>query len=48
MNSLSENLLIRSSDLFKDFVTLSLEQFDKVKVKYDKKKFHSLLKIIMI
>ena len=44
MNSLSENLLIRSSDLFKDFVTLSLEQFDKVKVNYDKKKIPQFIK----
>ena len=38
MNSISENILIRSSDLFKNFVTLSLEKFDKEKDNYDKLK----------
>ncbi len=44
MNSLSENLLIRSSDIFKDFVTLSIDKFDKVKVNYDKKKNPQFIK----
>ena len=35
MNSLSENLLIRSGELFKDFVTLPLSQFLKIKNKYN-------------
>ena len=38
MNSLSENLLIRSSNLFKDFISLKNEEFDKVKNNYDKMK----------
>jgi hypothetical protein len=38
MNSLSENLLIRSSNLFKDFISLKIEEFDKVKNNYDKMK----------
>ena len=46
MISISENILIRSSDLFKDFVTLPNKEFDKVKLEYDKKKFLLLLKII--
>ena len=44
MISVSENILIRSSDLFKDFVTLPNKEFDKVKLQYDKKKSPNFIK----
>lgn len=44
MNSLSENILIRSSNLFKDFITLNIEEFEKVKSNYDKMKIPYYIK----
>ena len=44
MISISENILIRSSDLFKDFVTLPNKEFDKIKLEYNKKKIPTFIK----